>query len=72
MFGSLRGMVIGVVVVAGASTYAVIDRGVNYKEAKASVVMIDRKCDFTETRKKDTPSLAGSPTRATPRTNGRP
>jgi hypothetical protein len=37
------------VVIAGASTWAVIDRDVNYKAAKASVVMIDRKCDFTET-----------------------
>ena len=37
------------VVIAGASAWAVVDRDVNYKEAKASVVMIDRKCDFTET-----------------------
>jgi hypothetical protein len=49
MFGSLRGMVFGMVVLAGVSAYAVVDRGVNYKEAKGSVVMIDRKCNFTET-----------------------
>jgi hypothetical protein len=49
MFGSLRGMVVGMVLVAGASAYAVIDRDVNFKAAKASAVMIDRKCDFTET-----------------------
>jgi hypothetical protein len=42
-------MVVGMVVVAGVSAYAVIDRDVNYKQAKGSVVMIDRKCDFTET-----------------------
>ena len=49
MFGSLRGMVVGMVLVAGASAYAVIDRDVNYKAAKGSIVMIDRKCNFTET-----------------------
>ena len=49
MFASLRGMVVGMVVIAGASAYAVIDRDVNYKQVKGSVVMIDRKCNFTET-----------------------
>ena len=49
MFHSLRGMVFGMVVIAGVSAYAVIDRGVNYKAAKGSIVMIDRKCSFTET-----------------------
>ena len=49
MFHSLRGMVVGMVVIAGVSAYAVVDRGVNYKEAKGSIVMIDRKCNFTET-----------------------
>ncbi|MCL6679480.1 hypothetical protein LZ519_09175 [Sphingomonas sp. RG327] len=49
MIYSLRGMAFTMVVVAGVGIYATIDRGVNYKEVKGSIVMIDRKCDFTET-----------------------
>jgi hypothetical protein len=49
MIYSLRGMAFTMVVVAGVGIFATVDRGVNYKEVKGSVVMIDRKCNFTET-----------------------
>lgn len=49
MSHSLRGMVAAIVLVAGVGTCAVIDKGVNYQSARASVVMIDRMCDMTET-----------------------
>jgi hypothetical protein len=51
MIYSLRGAVVAIVVMAGVGTYAVVNRSVNYKPAKASVFMIDRKCDIVETRK---------------------
>lgn len=37
--------------VAGAGIYSVADRGMNYKPAKASVFLIDRKCEIIETSK---------------------
>lgn len=46
---SLRGAVVTIVAIAGVGAYSAIDRGMNYQEAKASVVMIDRVCDITET-----------------------
>lgn len=49
MIYSLRGAVGTMVVLAGVGAYSAIDRGMNYQETKASVVMIDRLCNFTET-----------------------
>ena len=49
MIYSLRGAVATMVVLAGVGAYSAIDRGMNYQAAKASVVMIDRLCNFTET-----------------------
>ena len=37
------------VAIAGIGAWTAVDRGMNYQEAKASVVMIDRLCDVTET-----------------------
>jgi len=50
MIYSLRGAVAAMVVVAGIGTYSAVNRSVNYKPAKASVFMIDRKCEIVETR----------------------
>jgi hypothetical protein len=49
MFYSLRGAAAAFVVVAGLSAYSCVDRSANYKPAKASVTLIDRKCDIIET-----------------------
>lgn len=49
MFHSLRGAVAAMIFIGGVSVYSAIDRGVNYQAARASVVMIDRLCDMTET-----------------------
>ena len=49
MFYSLRGAVAMIVVVGGIGAYSAIDRSMNYQQARASVVMIDRLCDMTET-----------------------
>ena len=46
---SLSGAVAAMVFVAGVGVYTTIDRGMNYQPAKASIVTIDRTCDFTET-----------------------
>jgi len=48
---SLRGAVVAIVFVAGVTTYNVVGRAANYKPAKASVFLIDRKCDIVETTK---------------------
>ena len=53
MFYSLRGAVAAMVFIAGVGVYSAIDRGVNYQAAKASVVMIDRMCNFVETSQED-------------------
>ena len=37
------------VVVAGIGAYSTVNRSANYKPAKASVFMIDRKCEIVET-----------------------
>ena len=55
---ALRGMVAGIVVVAGIGACAVVDRGANYQAAKASVVTIDRICNFVETTKEDGQTVA--------------
>ena len=49
MVYSLRGAVAAMVFIGGVGVYSTIDRGMNYQAAKASVVMIDRLCDMTET-----------------------
>lgn len=49
MFYSLRGAAAAMLFVGGVSLYSVIDRGANYKPAKASVYLIDRTCNFVET-----------------------
>ena len=46
---ALRGTVVAMVFVAGLGAYSAIGRTSNYKPAKASVFMIDRKCNFIET-----------------------
>lgn len=46
---ALRGTVFAMVMVAGIGTYSAIGRTSNYTPAKASVFMIDRKCNFIET-----------------------
>jgi len=48
---SLRGAVVAIVFVAGVATYNVVGRAANYKPAKASVFLIERKCDIVETTK---------------------
>lgn len=48
MYG-LRGTVAAVLFVAGVSAYSAINRSANYEPAKASVYLIDRKCNMTET-----------------------
>lgn len=50
----LKGTVALCVLLAGGGTWSAISRQSNYKPAKASVVLIDRKCDIIETTK--TPS----------------
>jgi hypothetical protein len=49
MIYSLRGAVVALVFVAGIGVYTAVDRGMNYDRAKATIVTIDRTCDFTET-----------------------
>ncbi len=50
MFYSLRGAAAAMLFVGGVSIYSVIDRSANYAPAKAQVYLIDRTCDYTETR----------------------
>jgi hypothetical protein len=50
MIYSLRGAAFAMVAVAGLSTYACVNRSMNYKPAKASVFLIDRKCQIIETK----------------------
>ena len=45
----LYGMGMAMLFVLGLAGYSAIDRTTNYKPAKASVSMIDRKCDIIET-----------------------
>ena len=47
----LIGMAGAFVFFCGLAAYSAIDRATNYKPAKASVFMIDRKCDIVETTK---------------------
>jgi hypothetical protein len=49
MIYSLRGSAASVIFIAGVATYSCADRSANYKPAKASVSLIDRKCDIIET-----------------------
>lgn len=49
MFYSLRGMVFAMVGVALLGGYAVLDRGINFKPARATVSYIDRNCDIVTT-----------------------
>ena len=46
---SIYGAAAAFVLVAGVSAYSAMDRAANYKTAKASVYLIDRKCDIVET-----------------------
>ena len=48
---SMYGAAAAFVLVAGLGAYSAMDRAANYKPAKASVYLIDRKCDIIETRK---------------------
>jgi hypothetical protein len=43
---SLRGAVFAMGFVAIVGAYSAVNRGMNYKEAKANVFLIDRKCKF--------------------------
>jgi hypothetical protein len=43
---SMYGAAAAVVLVAGVGAYSAMDRAANYKPAKASVYLIDRKCDI--------------------------
>src|SRR5215208_2485238 len=43
---SIYGTAAAIVLVAGVSAYSAMDRAANYKPAKASVYLIDRKCDI--------------------------
>ena len=45
----LLGMASAFVFMLGLAAYSAIDRTTNYKPAKASVFLIDRKCDIVET-----------------------
>lgn len=56
---SMYGAAAAVVLVAGVGAYSAMDRAANYKPAKASVYLIDRKCDIIETK---TSSLDGKKT----------
>lgn len=47
----LYGMGAGMLFVLGVMGYWAMDRTANFKPAKASVFMIDRKCDIVETMK---------------------
>ena len=47
----LLGMASAFVFMLGLAAYSAIDRTTNYKPAKASVFLIDRKCDIVETTK---------------------
>lgn len=47
---SLYGRGAALLFVLGAGAYTAIDRNANYKPAKASVYLIDRKCEIIETR----------------------
>ncbi len=51
MIYRLYGMAASFVFVCGLGAYSAIDRTANYKPAKASVFLIDRKCDIIETTK---------------------
>ena len=47
----LQGTVAAFVLVAGCGTWSAMNRQVNYKPAKASVFLIERKCQIIETTK---------------------
>lgn len=47
----LYGMAASFVLFLGLAAYSAIDRTTNYKPAKASVFLVDRKCDIVETTK---------------------
>jgi hypothetical protein len=47
----LLGAIVAVLFILGAMGVSAINRATNYKPAKASVFLIDRKCDIIETTK---------------------
>lgn len=49
MLYRLGGMASAVVLITGLSAYGCANRAMNYSPAKASVFLIDRKCDIIET-----------------------
>jgi|1186.fasta_scaffold295444_2 hypothetical protein len=49
MIYRLYGMAASFVFICGLAAYSAIDRTTNYKPAKASVFLVDRKCDIVET-----------------------
>jgi hypothetical protein len=49
MIYSIRGAAFAMVAVAAIGAYSAIDRGANFKPAKATVSYIDRNCDIIET-----------------------
>jgi hypothetical protein len=49
MLYRLGGMATALVLITGLSAYGCADRSMNYTPAKASVFLIDRKCDIIET-----------------------
>ena len=49
MIYSLRGMAFTMIAVAVIGGFSLADRGLNYAPAKASVFLIDRTCNFTQT-----------------------
>ena len=46
MIYSLRGATFAMVAIAVIGVFTLVDRGMNYKAAKASVFVIDRQCSF--------------------------
>lgn len=46
MMYSARGAVVAMVLVVGVTVTTSIDRGMNYKPAKATVFLVDRECRF--------------------------
>lgn len=50
MLYRLGGMAAALVMITGLSAYGCANRAMNYKPAKASVFLIDRKCDIIETK----------------------
>ena len=49
MLSSLRGIMISLAVIGALGAYSGLDRGLNWKPARASISYIDRSCEIIET-----------------------